>query len=399
MYYGRVYLGWQEDQVCEYNHRYVVQQGWSNQNGWATVTAYETNPDVELSSPSLAMGPNQGVMLWSEATQIKQVKVLHSSGLWDPPSNAGFGQYPSLELGDPVYSPVYFSTQFSSPFTMLNAATVSLQKADAATPAKGMEYARVLFAVDTVSNRTFSIRMSQPKIGARRMQFVPVNDTLPGIEAENFFAFLATDQLPVESARDTLEFGLSVSSKGFDNDSLALNLSFDGMDGNSKLAPVLAITHRLQERHRGLKVKLALTNLAGRQVRLEPLNKALTGLGGSWVFNIAHVYSDRTPKPAKIEEKLSQAASSVVPTAFSLSGYPNPFNPSTTIRYGLPRNATVHLTVFNSLGQEVAELVNGEVEAGYHEVRFDASSLSSGVYFYRLRADDFVETQRLLLLK
>jgi hypothetical protein len=88
-----------------------------------------------------------------------------------------------------------------------------------------------------------------------------------------------------------------------------------------------------------------------------------------------------------------------LPTSFSLTNYPNPFNPSTTIRYGLPRNATVHLTVFHSLGQEVAELVNGEVEAGYHEVRFDASSLSSGVYFYRLRADDFVETQRLLLLK
>ena len=79
--------------------------------------------------------------------------------------------------------------------------------------------------------------------------------------------------------------------------------------------------------------------------------------------------------------------------------YPNPFNPSTTIRYGLPSRSHVTLTVFNTLGQQVATLVQGEQEAGYHEVRFDASGLSSGVYFYRLQAGDFVQTRRLLLLR
>jgi hypothetical protein len=79
--------------------------------------------------------------------------------------------------------------------------------------------------------------------------------------------------------------------------------------------------------------------------------------------------------------------------------YPNPFNPSTTIRYGLPHKTTVQLSVFNTLGQQVALLQNGEQEAGYHEVRFNGSGLSSGVYFYRIRAGDFVATKRLLLLR
>jgi hypothetical protein len=79
--------------------------------------------------------------------------------------------------------------------------------------------------------------------------------------------------------------------------------------------------------------------------------------------------------------------------------YPNPFNPSTTIRYGLPARSHVSLTVFNTLGQKVAQLVNEELESGYHEVQFNASSLSSGVYFYRLQAGTFVETKRLLLLR
>ena len=89
-----------------------------------------------------------------------------------------------------------------------------------------------------------------------------------------------------------------------------------------------------------------------------------------------------------------------LPAAFSLAqNYPNPFNPSTTIRYSLPTSANVSLAVFNTLGQQVALLQNGEQEAGYHEVRFDASGMASGVYFYRIHAGTYVETRKLLLMK
>jgi len=65
----------------------------------------------------------------------------------------------------------------------------------------------------------------------------------------------------------------------------------------------------------------------------------------------------------------------------------------------LSLTSEVTLTVFNTLGQQVALLQNGEQEAGYHEVRFEGSGLSSGVYFYRLRAGDWVETKQFLLLR
>ncbi len=88
------------------------------------------------------------------------------------------------------------------------------------------------------------------------------------------------------------------------------------------------------------------------------------------------------------------------PGEFSLDqNYPNPFNPSTTIRYGLANRSHVTLRVFNTLGQQVAQLVHGEVEAGYHQVQFDGNGLSSGVYLYRLQAGDFVTTKRLLFLR
>jgi len=88
------------------------------------------------------------------------------------------------------------------------------------------------------------------------------------------------------------------------------------------------------------------------------------------------------------------------PTEFRLSqNYTNPFNPSTTIRYDLPYTSVVQLVVYNALGQRVATLVQGEKEVGYHETQFDASGLSSGAYFYRLTADNFTQTRKLLVIR
>lgn len=87
-------------------------------------------------------------------------------------------------------------------------------------------------------------------------------------------------------------------------------------------------------------------------------------------------------------------------TEFSLGqNYPNPFNPVTTIRYSLAERGSVSLTVFDAQGSEVALLVSGARDAGRHEVQFDASSLPSGVYIYRLEAGTYRESRKLILLK
>jgi gluconolactonase len=80
-----------------------------------------------------------------------------------------------------------------------------------------------------------------------------------------------------------------------------------------------------------------------------------------------------------------------------LPNYPNPFNPSTTIRFVLPHRTSMSLTVFNSLGQQVATLLEGDQGAGVHDVAFDGSRLASGMYFYCMAAGDFVQTRRLVL--
>ncbi len=79
--------------------------------------------------------------------------------------------------------------------------------------------------------------------------------------------------------------------------------------------------------------------------------------------------------------------------------YPNPFNPETNISFSLPAASNVSLRVFNLLGQEVALLVNGAQEAGTHVVKFDGTNLTSGVYIYRLEAEGFSATRKMILMK
>lgn len=89
-----------------------------------------------------------------------------------------------------------------------------------------------------------------------------------------------------------------------------------------------------------------------------------------------------------------------VPDKYALEqNYPNPFNPSTVIKFQLPERSTVTIKVYDVLGKEVEVLVNEELSAGYYSVKFNASGLSTGVYYYTLKSDNFYSTNKMLLLK
>ena len=91
----------------------------------------------------------------------------------------------------------------------------------------------------------------------------------------------------------------------------------------------------------------------------------------------------------------------VIPVEYSLSqNYPNPFNPSTLIQFTLPEDVNnVSLIIYDALGQKVAELINGSMQAGYHQYQWNAVNLTSGIYVYQLRTEKFVSTKKMMLLK
>lgn len=89
-----------------------------------------------------------------------------------------------------------------------------------------------------------------------------------------------------------------------------------------------------------------------------------------------------------------------IPTTYSLDqNYPNPFNPSTTIRFAIPGDEKVSLKIYNVLGQQVSELLNQEMKAGSYEYKFNATNLSSGIYFYTINAGTYTATRKMIYLK
>jgi hypothetical protein len=89
-----------------------------------------------------------------------------------------------------------------------------------------------------------------------------------------------------------------------------------------------------------------------------------------------------------------------IPQNFDLSqNYPNPFNPSTTISFSIPVQSNVTLKIYDVLGREVDQLINENVNAGQHNIIWNAQNFSSGIYFYKIAAGDFIESKKMILLK
>lgn len=89
-----------------------------------------------------------------------------------------------------------------------------------------------------------------------------------------------------------------------------------------------------------------------------------------------------------------------MPSGYQLSqNYPNPFNPTTHIEFQIKVSGKVELKVYNMLGEEVASIIDKEMNAGFHQVNFDASSLASGIYFYKLKANEFVATKKMVIVR
>jgi hypothetical protein len=103
----------------------------------------------------------------------------------------------------------------------------------------------------------------------------------------------------------------------------------------------------------------------------------------------------------KFEEVMSiEEDEKVVPSEHNLSqNYPNPFNPTTIIKYSIPQESLVSLKIYNLIGEEVATLVGETQTIGNYKIEFNATALPSGVYFYKLQADSFVETKKMVLMK
>jgi len=161
------------------------------------------------------------------------------------------------------------------------------------------------------------------------------------------------------------------------------------------------------------------TNNAGFDIERSSVNESWSRVGnvvgiGTTTTSHSYSYTDRNIATGNYSYRLKQIdfngnfeyfnlSSEVnvgIPTRFDLSqNYPNPFNPSTSINFDLPVDGKVNIKLFDMSGKEVAVLVNEVKTAGYYSFNFNASNLSSGVYFYSISANNFTATKKMILLK
>jgi len=117
---------------------------------------------------------------------------------------------------------------------------------------------------------------------------------------------------------------------------------------------------------------------------------------GNYSYKLAQIDFDRT----QTESEIVSVEVSSQPEEYSLSqNYPNPFNPTTTIEFSIPQSGNVKLKVFNSIGEEVATLVNDYKEAGTYQVDFNSKNYTSGIYLYKIEAGNFSSIKKMILLK
>lgn len=199
----------------------------------------------------------------------------------------------------------------------------------------------------------------------------------------------------------TDQSGISISLE--DETVLAENLSYGEMsDTGVSFAPDSYL----------LEVRESTTNtfIGAFEADLSALSGQVVGIYTTGFAKPADNYNGRPFGLVALHEdgtvvELQQATSAAtdiadIPSDFGLGqNYPNPFNPTTTIQYSLPEQAEVRLNVYNLMGQRVATLVNDTQSAGHHSISFDASSLSSGVYIYRIQAGSFTQTRKMLMIK
>jgi hypothetical protein len=138
-------------------------------------------------------------------------------------------------------------------------------------------------------------------------------------------------------------------------------------------------------------------------------NTFVKDIGLSNLFGEEHSYGNMSYESVKKEVKLVSIINSINNSKVSIQdfnlqqNYPNPFNPSTVINYSILKQSNVKLIIYDALGREVATLVNEEKQPGSYEVKFQSAvgspQLASGIYFYQLRAGEFIQTKKMILLR
>lgn len=259
---------------------------------------------------------------------------------------------------------------------------------------------RQLVLHDSVTNAFLAVQLETPRLvnasGEESIEFVTVNDTMR-YTPQQVFSLLETKPFALTTRVSEFVMRRMIRAQGIGTLAAQGRLRVELVNAQNGQVISSFANFDLLDNGRGIalddSVRVPVNRTSGQyKLRLKAENLTLTV--PSRKASLVNIFI------GKSEAQSIGKQSNTVPTATSLLGnYPNPFNPTTTIRFQISSGSYVSLKVFNMLGQEVATLVKDVREAGFHQVIFNASQLASGIYMYKLQSRNFTEIKRMLLLK
>ena len=242
-------------------------------------------------------------------------------------------------------------------------------------------------------------------VDGQNIDFIQIPDTIIINTIDKVNDYLESESFSVKDNTQltyVVQYGMSDSllcaSKLDNDDQISFKVELIDNQTNEILETLDEITYSKNNvaQYNNLGYQVNLSGLGERTVKL----KLGINTSGEFGYSLSNRLSDQNllAKDNYQDKDINSDLSNVTEYALE-QNYPNPFNPRTTIKYQLPQDGLVTLKIYDVLGSEIATLVNEQKAAGKYEVNFDASSLSSGVYIYKIQAGNFINSKKMILIK
>ncbi len=401
-----VHIAW-DAYDSQYAARVIIHKAMST---WNVPSSYYEFHNIDEDQPSITgLAGSKAAMVFRRGANNFFIGSYDASS-WSIQFPAVAGKYPSFSLGGTQAK--HFITSGSAAPYQVTLSSSTYSKANALTAADKSEgYHRAVGVIDTTTGAWLNVRVEnflvKHKDGSYSfVDFVPTPADTLALSSDEACAALTSDDfvLPVDAESLLVEVSIAgekAARLGNASNPLSLEFKAETTKGQPSTKRFSALTFVSNEKFNQARLRLSV-DLSGLNPN-DPLAFKTTMANRanrrSIVASLGHIYqfedSTGSARPKRLTEHTPEA-----PKHFVLEqNYPNPFNPETTISYALPYATQVQLVILNTLGQEVARLVDGWQAAGRHRVTWKATEQASGIYFYRIKAGEFEEMKKMSLVR
>ncbi len=412
----------------------LFRYGYSN-NTWSEWYAIFEHPDeISLYNPSITYYKKTGIstygikIVYDNSINEIRLKEYDIGNLWDDILVTTGGKYPNMTeedytSGNPVYC---WTDQVGPPYTVINntycglpchggnKVLAGLEKGQTSIqhPRTSFIHKRRGVILDTLTGSSLILDVEpivvQTSDGKEIiLPFKPIAVHQPiNFISSNYNGYLGNDTLTLPTNAANLVFKSHLSTpSGTDSSGITHNNLFAGNYSASLqvinvLNPAASISTNITSNSI---VNVNLQSLAGRQVIIKPMVSINNLFASRLKFGVGDVYSPVQSAPK--ENLIGFESATIIPNRIRLeNNYPNPFNPITTIRFSLPENQQVKLTVYTITGERIATLVSGFLESGEHRIEWNGTNqagtpVASGIYLYELKAGNERLVKKMLLAR